>query len=62
MNATPIVSTKRIALARTISIRRSTRSVITPAGRLKISHGMRWTTATSAIRRGLRVIADANHG
>ena len=46
----------------TIALRRSTRSVITPAGRVKISQGSRWATATSAIRIGLRVIAEASQG
>jgi hypothetical protein len=36
--------------------------VITPACRVKISHGKRETTAESAIRRGDLVTAEANHG
>ena len=48
--------------SRTIARRRSTRSVITPAGSVKTSHGRRWATITSAIRIGLRVTADASHG
>ena len=46
----------------TIVTRRSTRSVMTPAGRLKISHGSRLATLTRPIRNGLRVTAEANHG
>jgi hypothetical protein len=61
-SATSAVITKRIALAPTISRRRSWRSVITPAGSVNSSHGRRWTTATRAISSGLRVTAVANHG
>ena len=56
------VSTARIALAPTISRRRSLRSVMTPAGSVNSSHGRRWTTPTRAISSGLRVIAEASHG
>jgi hypothetical protein len=41
---------------------RSKRSVMTPAGRVKTSHGKRDTTATVAINKGERVTAEANHG
>ena len=61
-NATKNVSTARAALAHTIRIRRSWRSVITPAGSENSSQGSRWATATTAISKGLRVIADASHG
>ena len=46
----------------TIALRRSTRSVITPAGSVKTSHGRRWATSTSATSSGLRVTAEASHG
>ncbi len=35
---------------------------MTPAGRLKTSHGNRWATVTRAIRKALRVTAVANQG
>ena len=44
------------------SLRRSTRSVMTPAGSVKISQGRRWATATRAMSTGLRVTADASQG
>ena len=46
----------------TIIFLRSTRSVITPAGRVNISQGRRDATAAKAIRNGSRVIADASQG
>ena len=60
--ATTAVSTKRAALAPVIRVRRSLRSVITPAGRVKTSQGNRWTAAIRAMSSGLRVIADASQG
>jgi hypothetical protein len=35
---------------------------MTPAGSVNSSQGRRWTTPTTAISRGLRVIAEASHG
>jgi hypothetical protein len=46
----------------TIALRRSTRSVMTPAGRVNSSQGMRCATATVATRIGLRVTAEASQG
>ena len=46
----------------TISLRRSTRSVITPAGKVKTSHGSRCATAMRLMSRALRVTAEASHG
>ncbi len=60
--ATTTVSSPRRKSIATIARRRSTRSVITPAGKVNKSHGRRCTAATRAIRRGLRVIAVASHG
>jgi hypothetical protein len=42
-------------------LRRSTRSVITPAGSLNTSHGSRCATAISAMSSGSRVTAEASH-
>ena len=56
------VKTNRSESIATIARLRSTRSVITPAGRVNTSHGKRCATATSAISNGLRVIAVASHG
>jgi hypothetical protein len=41
---------------------RLNRSVITPAGRVKINQGSLEATATNAIRKGERVTAEASHG
>ncbi len=60
--ATNAVSTARRQSIATIALRRSTRSVITPAGSVNTSHGSRWATATTATRIGLRVTAEASHG
>ena len=60
--ATTVVTTARTTSIATIALRRSTRSVITPAGRVNSIHGSRWATATSAISSGLRVTAEASHG
>ncbi|CAB4545510.1 unannotated protein [freshwater metagenome] len=46
----------------TMIFRRSTRSVITPAGRVKMSQGSLDATAASAISIGERVMADASQG
>jgi hypothetical protein len=45
-----------------MALRRSTRSVITPAGRVNRSHGRRWATTTVATSSGFRVTAEASHG
>lgn len=42
-------------------MRRSNRSLITPAGRLNTSHGMRPATPTRAISMASRVTAEASH-
>ncbi len=60
--ATTRVRPKRAKSAVTIARLRSTRSVITPAGKVNTSHGRRCTSTTSEIRIGLRVIADASQG
>jgi hypothetical protein len=60
--ATTSVNPKRVKSAKTIAFLRSTRSVITPAGSVKIIHGRRCTSATPAISSGLRVSAEASHG
>ena len=52
---------RKVSIATMIRLRLK-RSVITPACKVKTSHGKRDTTADSAIRRGDRVTADANHG
>ena len=41
---------------------RSNRSVITPAGKVKINQGKREATATKAINNGERVTAEASQG
>lgn len=41
---------------------RSYRSVITPAGKVKINHGNLDATAMSAIKNGDRVTAEASQG
>ena len=46
----------------TMIFRRSIRSVITPAGRVKISQGRLDATAAKAMRNGERVMADASQG
>ncbi len=46
----------------TIALRRSTRSVMTPAGNVNTSQGSRWATAMRAISSGLRVMALASQG
>ena len=56
------VNRKRSESIATIALRRSTRSVITPAGSVNTSHGRRWAAATSAMSNGLRVMAVASHG
>ena len=60
--ATTRVSAARSTSQTTIVTRRSTRSVMTPAGRLKTSHGSRLATLTRPMRSGLRVTADASQG
>jgi hypothetical protein len=61
-SATTVVNTPRARSMDTIARRRSTRSVITPAGNVKTSHGRRWAANTRATRMGFRVTADASHG
>ena len=61
-SATTAASAKRQTSMLTINRRRSTRSVMTPAGSENTSHGSRPATGTSEIRSGLRVTADASHG
>ncbi len=61
-SATTTVRPARNVSQTTMVTRRSTRSVMTPAGRLKISHGRRLATLTRPIRSGLRVTAEASHG
>jgi len=43
-------------------LRRSIRSVITPAGSVNTSHGIFCAIAITAIRAALRVTADASYG
>ena len=61
-SATNAVTIALAQFAVTMIRLRSKRSVITPAGSVKSSHGSRWATATSAMRIGFRVTADASHG
>lgn len=56
------INTTRTRSARTISNRRSARSVQTPAGRANTSHGRRCAVATPAIRIGSRVSIVASQG
>ncbi len=60
--ATPRVTVPRARSIHPTRRRRSTRSVITPAGRVKSSQGRRVATATRAMCTGLRVTAEASHG
>ncbi len=60
--ATPTVSRARSASILMINLRRSARSVITPAGSVNSSHGRRVATTTPAIAIGSLVRALANHG
>ena len=60
--ATTTVNVPRMMSIHTIALRRSTRSVITPAGKVKTNHGNRCAAATIAISSGLRVIAVASQG
>ena len=52
----------RVASIETIIFFRSKRSVITPAGKVKINHGNLDATAMSAIKNGERVTAEASQG
>jgi hypothetical protein len=56
------VKTPRLASIATIILRRSNLSVITPACKVKISHGKREAKPAAAISRGERVTADATQG
>ena len=60
--ATTRVRTVRNTEVDVMILRRSTLSVITPAGSVKRSHGRRCAIAMSAMRRAFRVTAEANHG
>ncbi len=60
--ATTRVTPARARFDMTISFARSTRSVMTPAGRLNSSQGSRWATTTREISSGFLVTAEANHG
>jgi hypothetical protein len=59
---TPAVRIPRKKSILTIIFRRSYLSVITPAGRVKMSHGSLCATGNKAMSRGDRVVAVANHG
>ena len=62
MVATAIVSSPRSKSIATMIFRRSTRSVMTPAGSVKSNHGSLPTNPARAMRKGSRVIAEANQG
>jgi hypothetical protein len=57
-----MVSNPRTLSIATMILLRLKRSVITPACKVKMSHGKRETTAARAIRKGDLVTAEANHG
>ena len=57
-----MVSNPRAVSIATMIRLRLKRSVITPACKVKISHGKRETTADSAINKGDLVTAEASHG
>ena len=60
--ATEIVIKPRSKSIVTMIFFRLYRSVIAPAGSVKINHGKRLKIAISAIKNGDLVTADANHG
>ena len=62
INPTSTVSKPRKKSMKTINLLRSNRSVITPACKVKISHGSLEANPAVAIHNGERVTADASHG